>query len=107
MSERPGCPTWPLRGRCGAPGPAQPLCSALQVIEKMEQVLEDKLRKRGKPLQDKPQGKPSMRESAPQLSSCPWRPCLLGASQFQQHLQTAQRVLVPHSFRHSALSEAP
>ncbi|XP_060257418.1 coiled-coil domain-containing protein 33 isoform X3 [Ovis aries] len=32
-----------------------------KVIEKMEQVLEDKLRKRGKPLQDKPQGKPSMR----------------------------------------------
>ncbi|KAI4572974.1 hypothetical protein MJG53_012812 [Ovis ammon polii x Ovis aries] len=31
------------------------------VIEKMEQVLEDKLRKRGKPLQDKPQGKPTMR----------------------------------------------
>ena len=55
----------PLKGRCDAPGPAQPLCSALQVIEKMEQVLEDKLRKRSKPLQDKPQGKPSMRESAP------------------------------------------
>ncbi|KAB0348026.1 hypothetical protein FD754_012883, partial [Muntiacus muntjak] len=31
-----------------------------KVIEKMEQVLEDKLRKRSKPLQDKPQGKPSM-----------------------------------------------
>ncbi|XP_040113167.1 coiled-coil domain-containing protein 33 isoform X5 [Oryx dammah] len=30
-----------------------------KVIEKMEQVLEDKLSKRGKPLQDKPQGKPS------------------------------------------------
>ncbi|KAM9711303.1 coiled-coil domain-containing protein 33 isoform 1-T1 [Dama dama] len=30
-----------------------------KVIEKMEQVLEDKLRKRSKPLQDKPQGKPS------------------------------------------------
>ena len=48
------------------------MCSALQVIEKMEQVLEDKLRKRSKHLQDKPQGKPSMRESAPRLSS---RPC--------------------------------
>ena len=55
----------PLKGRCDAPGPAQPLCSALQVIEKMEQVLEDKLGKRSKPLQNKPQGKPSMRESAP------------------------------------------
>uniref|UniRef100_A0A4W2EJ73 Coiled-coil domain containing 33 n=1 Tax=Bos indicus x Bos taurus TaxID=30522 RepID=A0A4W2EJ73_BOBOX len=31
-----------------------------KVIEKMEQVLEDKLRKRSKPLQNKPQGKPSM-----------------------------------------------
>ncbi|CAI9157879.1 unnamed protein product [Rangifer tarandus platyrhynchus] len=31
-----------------------------KVIEKMEQVLEDRLRKRSKPLQDKPQGKPSM-----------------------------------------------
>uniref|UniRef100_A0A8C6E1A4 Coiled-coil domain containing 33 n=1 Tax=Moschus moschiferus TaxID=68415 RepID=A0A8C6E1A4_MOSMO len=31
-----------------------------KVIEKMEQVLEDKLRRRSKPLQDKPRGKPSM-----------------------------------------------
>ncbi|KAB0369145.1 hypothetical protein FD755_019150, partial [Muntiacus reevesi] len=31
-----------------------------KVIEKMEQVLEDKLHKRSKPLQDKPQEKPSM-----------------------------------------------
>ncbi|KAF4017955.1 hypothetical protein G4228_009627 [Cervus hanglu yarkandensis] len=42
-----------------------PLCSALQVIKKMEQVLEDKLRKRSKPLQDKPQGKPSMPSGLP------------------------------------------
>lgn len=107
MAEGQAAQTQALRGRCGAPGQAQPLCSALQVIEKMEQVLEDKLRKRSKPLQDQPQGKPSMGESAPRLSSRPRRPCLLGASQFQKHLQTAQRVLVPHSFRHSALPEPP
>ncbi|XP_043777779.1 coiled-coil domain-containing protein 33 isoform X4 [Cervus elaphus] len=36
-----------------------------KVIEKMEQMLEDKLRKRSKPLQDKPQGKPSMPSGLP------------------------------------------
>lgn len=49
------------------PKPAQPLCSALQVIEKMERVLEDQLRDRKEPLLNRLPGKPTMGESAPQL----------------------------------------
>ena len=59
------------------------------MIEKMEWVLEGKLREKNEPLQNKLQGKPSVGESGPRLLSHPWRPCLLGASQFQEHLQTA------------------
>lgn len=81
----------PQSRRCGAPRPAQPLCPALQVIEKMERVLEDKLRDRKEPLLTRLQGKPSVGES---FAPSPRRPCLPGASASGAEL--GQRMLPPY-----------
>lgn len=49
------------------------------MIEKMERVLEDKLRDRKEPLLNRLQGKPTTGESTPQLLSHPCGPGLPGA----------------------------
>lgn len=73
-------------GKRGAPSSARPLCSAPQVIERMEKVLEDKLQTRDELLLNRRQGKPHVGEAAPLLLSPPVRFCLPEASQFQEHL---------------------
>lgn len=80
-------------GRCGAPSPAQPLCSALQVIEKMERVLEDKLRERKEPLLNRLQGKPRVGEAAPLLFS-PRGPAFLELPSSRSTVHSGQRVVL-------------
>lgn len=64
MPGGPACQGPAPDRKCAAPRLAHPLCPALQVIEKMEQVLEQKLRDRNEPLLDRPQGRPPGGESA-------------------------------------------
>lgn len=52
-------------GKCGAPSSAQPLCSAPQVIERMERVLEGKLQARNELLLNRLQGKARVGEVLP------------------------------------------
>lgn len=65
------------------PSPDPTLCS--QVIEKMEEVLKNKLQERSEPLPNRLQGRPSRGELLPQ-SSRPWSSSLPRASQFQELL---------------------
>lgn len=75
------------------------------MIERMERVLEDKLRDWREPLLNRPQGKPPMGASAPQPLSHPWGPWQPAAAAPRAEL--GQRMRPPYGCRQGGALKGP